>query len=72
MAKELLNHRGPDENGEYFFENIYFYHARLGIQDIKNGQQPFYFKDYAIIFNGEIYNHTGPEKTISAGVQNKF
>ena len=57
QAKRLLYHRGPDENGEYSFENVYLYHTRLGIQDIKNGQQPLYSKDYVIIFNGEIYNH---------------
>lgn len=56
-AKKLLNHRGPDENGEFYFENLYLYHARLGIQDIKSGQQPFYCNDFVIIFNGEIYNH---------------
>ena len=56
-AKESLQHRGPDEFGEYYFENIYLYHARLGIQDIKGGQQPVYSGDFVIIFNGEIYNH---------------
>src|ERR1035437_5922973 len=56
-AKKLLNHRGPDDNGEYNFENLYLYHARLAIQDIKNGQQPFYYNNLVIVFNGEIYNH---------------
>ena len=56
-AKESLYHRGPDENGEFYFENLFLYHLRLGIQDIKNGQQPCYCDDFVIIFNGEIYNH---------------
>jgi asparagine synthase (glutamine-hydrolysing) len=56
-AKALLHHRGPDETGEYYFENLYLYHTRLGIQDIKNGQQPFIIDNFVIIFNGEIYNH---------------
>lgn len=62
VAKERLNHRGPDETGEYFFENLYLYHARLGIQDIKNGQQPFFYNDAVVIFNGEIYNHLALRK----------
>lgn len=56
-AKESLFHRGPDEHGEFYFENLFLYHLRLGIQDIKNGQQPFYCDNFVIIFNGEIYNH---------------
>lgn len=56
-AKEQLHHRGPDESGEFYFENLFLYHARLGIQDITNGQQPFFINDFVIIFNGEIYNH---------------
>jgi asparagine synthase (glutamine-hydrolysing) len=61
-AKEILNHRGPDDNGEYIFENLFLYNARLSIQDIKNGHQPFLFNDFAIIFNGEIYNHLALRK----------
>lgn len=56
-AKLLLKHRGPDENGDFSFENLYLFHARLGIQDIANGLQPFHSNGYTIIFNGEIYNH---------------
>lgn len=56
-SKRLLNHRGPDDNGEYFYENLYLYHARLAIQDIKHGQQPVFHGRFVIVFNGEIYNH---------------
>jgi asparagine synthase (glutamine-hydrolysing) len=56
-AKDLIRHRGPDENGEFFYKNLYFYHVRLSIQDIKTGQQPMSINGYTIIFNGEIYNH---------------
>ncbi len=52
-----LNHRGPDENGFYEDLNLSLFHTRLSIQDVKCGQQPFIFNDYAIVFNGEIYNH---------------
>ena len=52
-----LYHRGPDEAG-YFGDEIWqLFHTRLAIQDIKGGHQPFFYKNYLIIYNGEIYNH---------------
>lgn len=52
-----LYHRGPDDQKIYVEKNLALVHTRLAIQDIKHGQQPFFYGDYAIIFNGEIYNH---------------
>lgn len=57
LAKNLLIHRGPDEIGDFSFNNLYLFHSRLGIQDIVNGQQPYHNLNSTIIFNGEIYNH---------------
>ena len=31
-------------------------HKRLEIVDLETGNQPMYFKDYVIIYNGELYN----------------
>lgn len=56
-ALPLLNHRGPDDQGTYFTDNIGFLHKRLSIQDLLHGQQPYSFGDVSLIFNGEIYNH---------------
>ena len=54
---DKLYHRGPDEIG-YFEDDFFsFFHTRLAIQDIREGHQPFFYKNYLIIFNGEIYNH---------------
>ena len=54
---DKLYHRGPDEKG-YFEDNFFsFFHTRLSIQDISEGHQPFFYKNYLIVFNGEIYNH---------------
>ncbi len=54
---KTLYHRGPDEKG-YFEDNFFsFFHTRLSIQDISEGHQPFFYKNYLIVFNGEIYNH---------------
>ena len=52
-----LYHRGPDEQNIVKIDDIAFLHTRLSIQDIKHGRQPFSYKRYTIIFNGEIYNH---------------
>ena len=55
--KKALNHRGPNENSILKIDNIALIHTRLSIQDISEGHQPFSYKNYSIIFNGEIYNH---------------
>lgn len=55
--KKSLYHRGPDEQSIYTYKNVALIHTRLAIQDILNAHQPFHFKNYSIIFNGEIYNH---------------
>lgn len=55
-----IAHRGPDSQGVYSDENVFFGHTRLSIQDLsENGSQPMHSQDgkYIIIFNGEIYNH---------------
>ena len=59
---DLMKNRGPD-NQDYKHikskngKNIYFLHSRLSIIDLdKRSNQPFLIEDYAIVFNGEIYN----------------
>lgn len=57
---EYLGHRGPDDAGIWQEDNVGFVHTRLAIQDLSpNGHQPMLSADgrYAMIFNGEIYNH---------------
>ena len=54
-----LNHRGPDDSGVYFDDNIALGHTRLSIVDLsKNGHQPMISScgNFIIVFNGEIYN----------------
>lgn len=55
---DLLTHRGPDEFGYYFNENVGLGHRRLSIIDLAAGQQPMKNNrgDIWIVFNGEIYN----------------
>jgi asparagine synthase (glutamine-hydrolysing) len=53
-----MGHRGPDDQNDYRFDNVNFFHLRLSILDIHGGRQPMHLEDrYTIIFNGEIYNH---------------
>ena len=53
---ELMNHRGKDNTGIYQETNTMLGHKRLAIRDLKKGNQPMYYKDYIIVYNGEIYN----------------
>ena len=59
---ETLVHRGPDDDGVWVDENINLGigHKRLAILDLSTeGHQPMLSRDdrYALVFNGEIYNH---------------
>lgn len=63
--KHSLIHRGPDAQSIYVEDQVALVHARLAIQDIANGQQPFHFAHYSIIFNGEIYNHLELRQSLS-------
>ena len=62
LIKKMTNimpHRGPDDDGYYFDENISLGHKRLSIIDLKSGKQPIHNEDQSlwIVFNGEIYNY---------------
>lgn len=51
-----LKYRGPDQRGFYIDNNILLGHRRLSIIDLKGGTQPMKYKNYVIVYNGEIYN----------------
>jgi len=52
------NHRGPDNTGTYYSNNIAFGHNRLSIIDLSpESNQPFHYEDLTLTFNGEIYNY---------------
>jgi asparagine synthase (glutamine-hydrolysing) len=63
---EAIRHRGPDADG--FFEDSHcsLGHRRLSIIDPAAGQQPMFNEDgrFAIVFNGEIYNHADLAATL--------
>lgn len=55
-----IAHRGSDQTGEYLLKNVGLSHTRLAIRDVDGGIQPMVRRtgeyDYAIVYNGEIYN----------------
>ena len=59
-------HRGPDESGEYSHEYINLGMRRLIIIDKSKGSQPMLLEndEYAIIFNGEIFNYQELRKNL--------
>jgi asparagine synthase (glutamine-hydrolysing) len=69
----VLNHRGPDDSGIWIEGAMAMAHARLSIIDLsENGHQPMLSSAgrYAIVFNGEIYNHKAlAAELIKSGVQ---
>lgn len=58
-AIEAIKHRGPDDNGTQYFEDVALGNTRLAILDpSEKGHQPMFNQDKSlcITFNGEIYN----------------
>jgi asparagine synthase (glutamine-hydrolysing) len=54
-----LRNRGPDNTQYLNISNISLGFHRLSINDLTyNGNQPMKYKDYYLICNGEIFNHT--------------
>lgn len=56
---DAIRHRGPDDVGTFVDGDFGFGMRRLSIVDIAGGHQPMSSADgrFAIVFNGEIYNH---------------
>ena len=57
--RDVIRHRGPDDEGVFVDGNIGFGHRRLSIVDVIHGQQPMFNRDKSLVisYNGEIYNH---------------
>ena len=53
---ELMSCRGKDNTGYYLEKNVMLGHKRLAIVDLETGNQPMYYKEYSITYNGELYN----------------
>ncbi len=68
-STDTLTHRGPDGSGYEFFQEDNFQvglgHRRLSIIDLSElGKQPMWYKQWCIIFNGEMYNYAEVKKEL--------
>jgi asparagine synthase (glutamine-hydrolysing) len=63
---DALVHRGPDGEGTWIDQPVFFGHRRLSIVDLASGAQPMTTLDdkLVITFNGEIYNHAEIRKQL--------
>ncbi len=56
--QSVLEHRGPDQFGFYDDNHLKILFNRLSIIDLnKRSNQPFKYKNFYIVFNGEVYNY---------------
>jgi asparagine synthase (glutamine-hydrolysing) len=65
----VLAHRGPDDTGTYAHDGVGFVFRRLSILDVSpSGHQPMVSDDgqYALVFNGEIYNFVELRRELEA------
>ncbi len=63
----LLQHRGPEQEGFHVGDGVSLGHKRLCILDLsENGRQPIYNEDrtISIIYNGEIFNFEDLRQTL--------
>lgn len=66
---DTLTHRGPDGSGYAFYQETDFQaglgHRRLSIIDLSDaGRQPMHYRNFHIIFNGEMYNYASVRKEL--------
>ena len=61
-----IRHRGPDDSGFYFKDQVGLASRRLSIIDLERGKQPISNETgrFWIVFNGEIYNYKKLQKSL--------
>lgn len=66
--RDVIEHRGPDDSGEFFDETVALGHRRLSIVDVAHGHQPMFNQEEScvIVYNGEVYNHADYRIELSA------
>lgn len=56
--RDTMIHGGPDAGGLWIEGPIGFGHRRLSIIDLEErANQPFHWRHYVIVYNGEVYNY---------------
>src|SRR5215471_10788405 len=66
--RDIITHRGPDEEGIFIDRNVGLGHRRLSIVDVAFGHQPMTNEDGTlhITYNGEIYNHADYRESLES------
>src|SRR5215216_5740173 len=66
--RDVITHRGPDDDGLLIDRNVGLGHRRLSIVDVASGHQPMTNEDASlhITYNGEIYNHADYRESLEA------
>lgn len=66
--RDVITHRGPDDEGLFIDHNVGLGHRRLSIVDVSRGHQPMTNEDATlhITYNGEIYNHADYRESLEA------
>src|SRR5919109_582826 len=66
--RDVMTHRGPDQDGLFVSDNVGFGHRRLSIIDLSSGTQPMTSADGTVVvsYNGEIYNYQALRSALEA------
>lgn len=66
--RDIITHRGPDDEGMFISGPVGLGHRRLSIVDVAAGHQPMTNEDSSlqITYNGEIYNHADYREELEA------
>jgi asparagine synthase (glutamine-hydrolysing) len=66
--RDVVRHRGPDDEGIFIDGRVGLGHRRLSIVDVAAGHQPMTNEDGSlhITYNGEIYNHADFRSSLEA------
>ena len=67
--RDVITHRGPDEEGLFIDRNVGLGHRRLSIVDVAFGHQPMTNAEDGtlhITYNGEIYNHADYRESLES------
>jgi len=66
--RDIIRHRGPDDEGLFIDGRVGLGHRRLSIVDVVAGHQPMTNEDggLRITYNGEIYNHADYRNELEA------
>jgi asparagine synthase (glutamine-hydrolysing) len=66
--RDVITHRGPDDEGIFIDGPVGLGHRRLSIVDVAAGHQPMSNEDGSlyITYNGEVYNHADFRKGLEA------